>query len=77
MSTAFKPEGKSSSLRRPGRKWQNNIKMYLKGRGCFVSYKWGSLLTGWLTVVTFTKPLFQGDGILFIYGFIYSRNIQT
>jgi hypothetical protein len=48
-TTAFKPERKSSSLRRPGRKWENNIKMYLKGTDCVVSYKhgheWDNLLT--------------------------------
>jgi len=51
-TTTFKPEGKSSSLRRPVCKWENNIKMYLKDTGCVVSYKhgheWGNLLTGWL-----------------------------
>jgi hypothetical protein len=79
-TTAFKPEGKSSSLRRLGRKWENNIKIYLRDTGCVVSYKhgheWGNLLSGRLTV-TFRRSVSQGDGILFIYGFIYSRNCQT
>jgi hypothetical protein len=48
--------------------------MCLKEKDCVVSYKhgheWGNLLTGWLTV-TFTWHLFEGDGILFMYGFIY------
>jgi len=76
-TTAFKPEGKSSSLRRPGRKWENNIKMYLKDTDCVVYYKqgheYGNLLTGWLTV-TFTRSLFQGDGIFIVSPCIFQFN---